>query len=180
MSTPTPLPATNNRFSILSEDDDDDVTVAMSNLSSDKDEPNDDATATTTTVTDDESSDDESPQEIRPYQIAFPTKQQAWCNLVQQQNLHNLPNASTIFNPKKLQYALFDSGATAHFFSRRCPSHKQKGGHSPHHHHPTRWLPSSIVTYLQPRHSLAPRFNDRSSYCPPARTFIAHLNAKIL
>ena len=48
MSTPTPLPATNNRFSILSEDDDDDVTVAMSNLSSDKDEPNDDATATTT------------------------------------------------------------------------------------------------------------------------------------
>ena len=126
MSTPTPLPATNNRFSILSEDDDDDVTVAMSNLSSGKDEPNDDATATTTTVTDDESSDDESPQEIRPCQIAFPTKQQAWCNLVQQQNLHNLPNASTIFNPKKLQYALFDSGATAHFLVDGAPVTNKK------------------------------------------------------
>ena len=140
MSAPTPLPTTNNPFIILSDDDDDNVTVAMSNLSSGKDvPPNDDATATTTTTntTDDEFLGNESPHvpPIHPCDITLPTNQQAWCNLVQQQQLHDLPNASTIFDAQKLQktvrYALFHLGAAAHFLVEGAPVTNKKVATAP-------------------------------------------------
>ena len=136
MSTPTEKVVT-NPFSILY-DDDDDETVVMSNLSSLKNsKASDDATATTANSTDDELSDDESTHNVPiiPCNIALPTKQQAWSTLVQQQDLQTLPNAGTIFDPKRLQrtvqYALSDSGATAHFLIEGAPVTNKKVTTSP-------------------------------------------------
>ena len=135
MSTPTEKIVT-NPFSILY--DDDDETVVMSNLSILKDsKASDDTTATTANSTDDELSDDESIHNVPiiPCNIALPTKQQAWSTIVHQQHLQALPNAGTIFDPKRLQrtveYALSDSGATAHFLIEGAPVTNKKVATSP-------------------------------------------------
>ena len=53
------------------------------------------------------------------------TKREAWNMIIRNENLGDLPNASTAFNNKKItrlvEFAISDSGATAHFPEEGVP-----------------------------------------------------------
>ena len=56
----------------------------------------------------------------------MPTRAKAWKSVIQANNLIDLPQAKTIFNMERLrpivEYAISDSGATAHFLVEGAPA----------------------------------------------------------
>ena len=147
MSTPTPNAVVGNPFSILSVDDDDDETVITSNRTAKTSSQNDDdATATTANTTDDELTDDESNGSdtpdasaqvtpILPCHITVPPGPRTEKVLVPQQQLHtSLEEGTTRTDPRHrcpVRYALFDSGATAHFLIEDAPVTNKKVAATP-------------------------------------------------
>ena len=132
------------------EDDDDDITVVASNVTR-QSTKSDDATASTASMSDDDDEGHTSlpyyPTYATTYQTSRPankkltpakqspfhlqpatpmaTRRSAWTQIVQANNLQQLPRSATIFNPQRLaravKHAISDSGATGHFLAEGAP-----------------------------------------------------------
>ena len=131
MYYPQLYPTQNNEYFYATYKDNDfvnDETVCMSNV---EDKYVDDRTATMEEL----KSNEESPQEeayipptkniIRPRILTMPTINKAWQKYIQTNNLHELPQAETIFNTARItrsvKHAISDSGATGHFLVENAP-----------------------------------------------------------
>ena len=119
-----------------------------------------------------------------PPTIPVPTtKFGAWANIVQANRLTDLPNASTIFNTRKLtnmvKFAISDSGASAHFLLEGAPVVNKKVAEYPI----AIKLPDGTIIYsthtCNLEHSMATRCDDRSPYSSRPGPFLIDIDQKV-
>ncbi len=126
---PTPTTSPKNDYATLAKNDGaDDETVCMSNSK----ERDDEWTQATEDLTSEEGSDDDSwyipptNRIIHPTHVKMPTCLAAWKTIVQANNLHATPHATTIFDVQRVtrsvKHAISDSGATGHFLVENAPA----------------------------------------------------------